>query len=560
MSGMVSVAFHRHLPVQCDPNRIAVLPFDVVIVGTGAAGASCAMAAARRGLRVAVLSKGPRSSSNTAWARGGIAAVLADNDTFDRHIQDTLACGAGLCDTAVVEQIVRGGPAAINALIALGACFDREPSGALALGLEGGHSRHRIVHAQGDATGVAVQTALNHGLEATPGITCFDDAEAIDVLREPADGPVRGLLCVDHGGNTLLLDAPNVVLATGGSGQIWRETTNPVQATGDGLAIGIRAGAIARDLEFVQFHPTCLYIAGAARILISEIVRGAGAVLRDRDGLAFMQGLHPDADLAPRDIVSRAIADRMRQTGDTNVYLDLADVDGDPTKLFPGIAEACGRFGLNIARDAIPVRPGAHYMVGGLLASCSGRTSVPGLHAIGECASTGLHGANRMASNSLLEGLVTGTNCGTQLQTAPHPRQLLPHPVPVGTAFTAVAINQTDMLYALKSLMWRTVGVHRSGDGLSDAATQLDFWMDVAQRLGGSDRPGRELCNMLLVARVVTASAAHRMESRGSHFRTDFLATHPCPEHVLLTPCSATEDTIDTLAIESTPLASSVDA
>jgi len=559
MSAIVSVCFDRHLPVQCDPNRIAVLPFDVVIVGTGAAGASCAMAAARHGLRVAVLSKGPRTSSNTAWARGGIAAVLADNDSFDRHIQDTLRCGAGLCDESVVEHIVHGGPAAINALIALGAGFDREPSGALALGLEGGHSRHRIVHAHGDATGVAVQAALDHGLQATPGITCFDDAYAIDVLREPGQGPVRGLLCVDHGGTTLLLDAPNVVLATGGSGQIWRETTNPVQATGDGLAIGLRAGAVARDLEFVQFHPTCLYIAGAARILISEIVRGAGAVLRDRDGLAFMDGLHPDADLAPRDIVSRAIADRMRETGDTNVYLDLAGVDGDPTKLFPGIAEACGRFGLNIATDAIPVRPGAHYMVGGLLASCSGQTSVPGLHAIGECASTGLHGANRMASNSLLEGLVTGSTCGTQLEPAGSTRGLSTHLIQASTASPAMAINQTDMLYALKSLMWRAVGVHRSGEGLSDAATQLDFWMDVAQRLGGSDRSGRELRNMLLVARVVTACASHRVESRGSHFRVDYPGQHQASEHVLLTPCSSTEDTIDALAIESMPLDAQVE-
>jgi L-aspartate oxidase len=272
-----------------------------------------------------------------------------------------------------------------------------------------------------------------------------------------------------------------------------------------------------------------------------------------------MDGLHPDADLAPRDIVSRAIADRMRETGDTNVYLDLAGVDGDPTKLFPGIAEACGRFGLNIATDAIPVRPGAHCMVGGLLASCSGQTSVPGLHAIGECASTGLHGANRMASNSLLEGLVTGSTCGTQLEPAGSTRGLSTHLIQASTASPAMAINQTDMLYALKSLMWRAVGVHRSGEGLSDAATQLDFWMDVAQRLGGSDRSGRELRNMLLVARVVTACASHRVESRGSHFRVDYPGQHQASEHVLLTPCSSTEDTIDALAIESMPLDAQVE-
>ena len=558
MTDYASVSIDRRLTVACDPNRIAVLPFDAIIVGAGAAGATCAMAAARRGLRVAMLAKGDRSSSNTAWARGGIAAAFGAGDDHLQHMQDTLDCGGGLCERTVVEHTVRNGPRVVNELIALGASFDREHGGPLALGLEGGHSRHRIVHARGDATGAVIQQALDRGLSATPGITCFDDACAIDVLRTEDNEGVTGLLAELSGGSTVRFDAPNVILATGGAGQIWRETTNPSLATGDGLAMGIRAGATARDLEFVQFHPTCLYIAGAARVLISEIVRGSGAVLRDRSGSAFMQGLHPDADLAPRDVVSRAIAERMRETGDTNVFLDLRPVDGDPTTLFPGIGVACAHFGLDIRKDPIPVRPGAHYMVGGLLADIQGSTSINGLYALGECASTGLHGANRLASNSLLEALVTGDACGQQLERASNRRRLSTlEPIAVAVADT-VAINQVDMLYALKSLMWREVGVHRSCDGLEAAMTQLDFWLDVAQRLCGVDRPGRELRNMLLVARLITTSASHRQESRGGHFRLD----HPRPadeaKHTLLTPCHDAANDISTLAIERVPVLNAI--
>ncbi|MCH2137057.1 MAG: L-aspartate oxidase [Phycisphaerales bacterium] len=550
MTDLVSVNVARRQPLACDPNRIAVLPFDAVIIGAGAAGATCAMAAARRGLRVAVMAKGPHAQSNTGWARGGIAAVLGEDDSFERHVTDTIACGCGLSDRTVVERIVQGAPEAINELIALGARFDRSSGGGLALGLEGGHTRHRIVHAGGDATGVEVQQALEQGLEGTPGITCFDDASAIDIVRLPDGGPVRGLLAELSGGDIVLLEAPDVVLATGGAGQIWRETTNPVHATADGLAIALRAGATARDLEFVQFHPTCLYIAGAARILISEIVRGSGAVLRDRTGEAFMASLHPDADLAPRDVVSRAIAERMHDTGATNVLLDLKDIEGDPAARFPGIAQACGQFGLDIRRDPIPVRPGAHYMVGGVRATLDGRTSIEGLHAIGECASTSLHGANRMASNSLLECLVAGRACGDGLAGADMPRSLADVPPPPRPDRVHANVNQVDMLYALKSLMWRESGVHRSGAGLEEAAAQLDFWLDVAQRLGGVDRQSRELRNMLLVARSVCACAAQRCESRGGHFRTDYPDTHAVAQHTLLTPCRGDDDALTTLALE----------
>src|SRR6185295_12841093 len=269
----------------------------------------------------------------------------------------------------------------------------------------------RIVHAHGDATGLEIQRALCAALANHPGITTFPQTFAIDLLTGP-DGRVAGILTRTARGDLVAFSASQVVLATGGAGQIYRETTNPVIATGDGVALGFRAGAVVRDLEFVQFHPTCLYIAGAARVLISEIVRGAGGILRDRNGVRFMPEYHPSAELAPRDVVSRAVFARMVATHDTSVYLDLSDIDGDPHALFPGISRICRFFGIDIAKDPVPVRPGAHYMVGGLMVDLDGRTSLPGLWAVGECASSGLHGANRMGSNSLLEGLVLGMRAG----------------------------------------------------------------------------------------------------------------------------------------------------
>ena len=333
MSDELDFPLANVLPSGVSPQRIASLGFDVVIVGAGAAGASCAIAAAQRGLRVAVVAKGDMQATNTSWARGGVAAVIATDDSFEQHIADTLACGGALCDESVVEGVVRGGPTAIKQLVELGAAFDRVEGGAMELGREGGHTRHRIVHAQGDATGPAVQQALNRGLTEDERITVFEQAFALDILRAD-DGEACGLLVQMDDEHVVAIEAASVVLATGGAGQLYRETTNPVLATGDGMAMGLRAGAIARNLEFVQFHPTCLYIAGAARILISEIVRGAGGLLRDRAGDRFMLNAHDDAELAPRDVVSRAITRRMAETGETNVFLDLTEISGDPHALF----------------------------------------------------------------------------------------------------------------------------------------------------------------------------------------------------------------------------------
>jgi L-aspartate oxidase len=285
------------------------------------------------------------------------------------------------------------------------------------LSREGGHSHARIVHAQGDATGREIQGALVGALRTHPDVDIFPTVHAIDLLSDEG-GEVVGVLCRLRSGELVSYIAPQVILATGGTGQIWRETTNPPVATADGLAMGIRAGARLRDLEFVQFHPTLLYIAGAARVLVSEIVRGAGAVLRDRHGVRFMPEHHPMAELAPRDVVSRAVFQRMVETNDTSVYLDLSGLDRDPHQLFPGISRICSFFGIDIARDPVPVRPGAHYMIGGIQVDENGRTNLPGLWAVGECASTGLHGANRMGSNSLLEAVVLGEITGRAAATA----------------------------------------------------------------------------------------------------------------------------------------------
>ena len=520
--------------------QVPLYRFDVVVIGSGIAGASAALAAANRGASVAVVAKAELRESNTSYAQGGIAAVLEVPDTFDAHIADTLRVGCGISDRQTVERVIRGGPAAIDKLLQLGAEFDRRPTGEITLSREGGHSHPRIVHAQGDATGIEIQRTLCAALLNHPGITAFANTFVVDLLTGP-DGRAAGLLTRTSRGDLVAFSSPQVILATGGGGQIYRETTNPVIATGDGVAIGFRAGAAVRDLEFVQFHPTCLYIAGAARQLISEIVRGAGGILRDRHGKRFMSEYHPAAELAPRDVVSRAVFARMVATNDTNVYLDLSDIEADPHVLFPGISRICRFFGIDIAKDPVPVRPGAHYMVGGLLVDHDGRTTIPGLWAVGECASSGLHGANRMGSNSLLEGVVLGMAAGALagaevdgfdvLSMACHRMHELPKP-PAG-----VRLNLEDLTYSLKSMMWRQMGVERDRAGLEDALAKISFWARAVGDLGFSEPRGWELVNMLTVARLATLGALRREESRGVHYRTDFAQAAPdWRAHTICTP------------------------
>jgi len=511
-----------------DLRQVPGYRFDVVVLGSGAGGSLAALSAASGGASVAILAKGGLHESNTNQAQGGVAAVLSRDDSFESHVADTLRVGCGLGEARIARDVIHAGPQALDELIELGAEFDRGSDGGWDLSREGGHTHARVVHAQGDATGLEIQRTVCGALERHPDITTFPGTFALDLLTGEG-GRVVGVLARTERGDLVSFHARHVILATGGAGQIYRETTNPAIATGDGVAMAVRAGAVVRDMEFVQFHPTCLYIAGAARVLISEIVRGAGGILLDRHGVRFMPQYHPEAELAPRDVVSRGVFARMVATDDTNVYLDLSQIDGDPHLLFPGISRICRFFGIDIARNPIPVRPGAHYSVGGLLVDDSGRTSLPGLWAVGECASTGLHGANRMGSNSLLEALVLGSRSG-KLAAADRESVSLGvlDPTYEGSRpSAAVDLNIVDLTYSLKSMMWRQMGVERVGAGLEDALAKLTFWSRAVRRLSPDGHRGWELSNMLSVAHLATIGAHAREESRGVHFRTDYPDARP---------------------------------
>jgi L-aspartate oxidase len=505
--------------------RLPAFRCDLLVVGSGAAGLSAAIAAAEAGAHVMLLSKGRLADTNTHWAQGGIAAAVGGDDHPELHAADTLRAGYGLNEAGLVESITAAAPAAMEWLQKIGMEFDRNPDGKLSLGQEGGHRVARILHAGGTATGRELQRALTQHARRHPQIDIYEHAFAVDLLLD-AEGEVCGLAALARAEQTapwepVVFEADHVLFATGGGGQIFRETTNPQSATADGLALALRAGAELQDLEFVQFHPTILYVAGAARHLISEVTRGAGGKLRDRSGEAFMAAVHPDADLAPRDVVSRAIFRRMIQTGDTHVFLDLTAVP-DAGARFPALSRVCGIFGLDLQSRPIPVRPAVHYFVGGIATDPDGRTSLGGLWAAGECASNGFHGANRMGSNSLLEGIVQGRRAGQIIANdrRRRVRRWLAPATGVSRPFGA-ELNLLDMTYSLKSLMWRQVGIERDAAGLTDAMERLDAWEGYLGRLGPFTPEGIETANMVQVAQVITRSALYRDESRGAHYRTD---------------------------------------
>lgn len=522
--------------------RLPVFRADVLVVGSGAAGLSTAIAAADKGAHVMVLCKGRAPETNTYFAQGGIAAAVGRGDDPELHAADTLRLGYGLSDPQVVEAFTSAAPATMEWLLESGMSFDREPSGSLHLGREGGHRLPRILHSGGTGTGKELQRVLIARARQHPHIDIYESTTAVELLKD-AEGSVTGLVALTRrdsqgGFDPVLFEADAVVLASGGGGQIFRETTNPQLATADGVAMALRAGAEVRDLEFVQFHPTILYLAGASRFLISEVVRGAGAILRDRNGEAFMLDAHPDAELAPRDIVSRAIFRRMIEIGDTHVYLDMSSVDA-PARRFPGLARIAAEFGIDLETDPIPVRPAVHYLVGGITADMQGRTSLDGLYAVGECASTGFHGANRMGSNSLLEGLVHGRLVGEHLLDRSRSlRRFLSPYLPEDHHAQAAELHLADMTYSLKSLMWRQVGIERDAAGLEDARQRLDAWAGYLARLGPFTPEGVEVMNMVQVAQGITRCALFREESRGAHFRSDFPTTreawqvHSCLEAV----------------------------
>lgn len=504
---------------------------DVLVIGSGVAGLGAALTAAASPAQpdVLVICKDALDETSTSHAQGGIAVALDPADSPDAHFRDTLQAGYGLCHPDVVRAVVTEGPERIRELMAWGAHFDRR-NDHFDLAHEGGHCQPRIIHARGDSTGAEVQDILLRRVRATPRIRVLEYTFAIDLLTQ--NNTCLGVLVHSRERGLLLIWAAQTILATGGAGQVYRETTNPEVATGDGLAMAYRAGAQIRDLEFVQFHPTTLYLAGARRILITEAVRGAGAVLRNRYGERFMPAYHEAAELAPRDVVSRAILAETHRTGDTNVYLDLTHLPPQVVDHhFPRLHQLREEFDLDPLRDLIPVFPSAHYMVGGVTVDVEARTTVQNLLACGEVASTGLHGANRLGSNSLLEGLVFGVRAGRTAASTITPNAS-PHAVPRLESHLVprqAHIDLVDVSNSLKSVMWRHVGLERSEKTLADAEERIDFWCSYVLNNVFEHPAGWTLQNLLTIAKLITVGARRRQESRGCHYRTDF--PHPDDKH-----------------------------
>lgn len=508
--------------VPFHPKRIGHHFVDVLIIGGGIAGLRAAMEVDPK-LSLLIVTKDQLDESNSNYAQGGIAGVIGPEDRFEDHVADTLTAGADLCDPAVVEMVVREAPQHIRQLIAWGTNFDLA-GGELMLGREGGHSHHRIVHALGDATGREVMRSMIRRAREELGAQFWEDTFTIDLLTH--EGVCRGAIVWNaHHGKTCVW-AKQTILCTGGAGQVYRESTNPPVATGDGHAIAYRAGAVLADMEFMQFHPTVLYIAGGSRSLITEAMRGEGAMLIDSTGYRFMPDYDERGELAPRDVVSRAIVAQMQKTHHPSVYLSLRHLPAEQVRQrFPGIAKSCAQFGIDIATDPIPVRPGAHYMVGGVRVDLQGRTSLDGLWAAGEVTCSGLHGANRLASNSLLEGLVYGARAGaaasaTAISTLDSFRALpLNNPA---VAPPTEPLDLIDIRNSLQSLMWRSAGVWRDGESMAEALKSIDRWCRYVLNRQLADPTGWELQNLLTIARLMISAAILRTESRGVHLRTDF--------------------------------------
>jgi L-aspartate oxidase len=514
--------------------------YDFAIVGGGVAGLRAAIGLAGAG-RVLVLTKAAPAESNTGYAQGGIAAAFGDDDSAELHGADTIRAGDGLCDEEAVRVSVEEGPRYVRELIEWGARFDRGSDGRLVLGREAAHSVRRVLHA-GDASGREIGRVLWECVRALDAVEILDHARVVAVLAEGAGDSASGhqesgsrqavgVRYFDAAGDAHDVHAHATLLATGGAGQVFRETTNPSVATGDGIALAYDAGARVADLEFVQFHPTALNLDGAPRFLISEALRGEGARLVNERGEPFMARYHPGADLAPRDVVARSIVREIDQTGGA-VFLTLAHLDSEYVRRrFPTIAAMCAQVGLDLARDPIPVGPAAHYMMGGVDTDVWGRTSVPRLFAAGEVACTGLHGANRLASNSLLEGLVFGARAAIAMQQPPQAATLKAARVMAdGSSLAAYGQRSIDLprsaishqplaMSSVRDLMWRCAGLFRDRDGLSRAVSTLDA-------AAASPQPptvdGARHRHLVTVARLIARAALRREESRGGHFRADF--------------------------------------
>jgi L-aspartate oxidase len=519
--------------------------YDVVIVGGGIAGLSTALRLPAT-LRIALLTKGQLGESNTRYAQGGLTVALGEDDSPQLHTQDTLVAGAGLCDETAVRLLTEQAPSAVRWLIEMGARFDRARPGSdehatadgLLLGREAAHSRWRVLHAGGDATGAEIERTLTAAARQRSSITLYEESYVERLLVE--QGACTGLVALDRSGTPFTIEAHSTVLANGGAGGLWLHTSNPAGATADGLALAWQAGASLTDLEFMQFHPTVL-VAGGASHLISEAVRGEGAYLRNHTGERFMLRYSELAELAPRDIVARAILSEMLAEGVDHQYLDLRHLPAARVhERFPTISTICRRYGLDLACDLLPIAPAAHYCMGGVMTGAQGQTSLPGLYAVGEVACTGVHGANRLASNSLLEGLVFGLRLADGLagklagEVQPARRAIS---VPVYddlqcyTSLLGISPDRVSIAAArreLRQVMWHYVSLRREEEGLLEARARVNT---LEARLLSTHSPGQnasitppewhETVNMFKVAELVIAAALQRRESRGSHWRSD---------------------------------------
>lgn len=504
--------------VDIDMEALPVIDTDVIVIGAGIAGLFTALRAANESQSVVMVTKKSLLDSNTRYAQGGIAAVISEDDSPEYHLQDTLIAGAGLCDREAVDVLVHEGPLGVEHLIKLGTQFDTE-NGEFALTQEGAHSQRRILHANGDATGYEIVRALSEKAVATPNIEVWDNHFVIDLVT--ADNVCYGAIVQKSNGERILLRGKATILCSGGAGQLYRYTTNPEVATGDGVAIAYRAGANIRDMEFTQFHPTSLCYPGAPRFLISEAVRGEGAYLRNIKGERFMEKYHEQQELAPRDIVARAIVSEMEETKSTFVYIDITHQSEQLIKhRFPTIYKYCLEYGLDLTSDWIPVAPAMHYMMGGVQTDLNGETNIARLFACGEVSSTGVHGANRLASNSLSEAIVFGRRIVDRivkldsLETMPaivYKTERQPHAMQ----------PFVERRLKLQKVMVRYTGLKRNREGLQRGLEELNRQRAIFETVL-MEREEFEFANMLTCALLTTSSALYREESRGGHYREDF--------------------------------------
>lgn len=526
-------------------DSFSVKQVSALVVGTGISGLFTALKLSASGIKTLLLTKSALDESNSRYAQGGIAAVLPSNpnDSLDLHLQDTIRAGAGLCNEVAAKSILSEGYASIEDLLFYGVPFDRNPDNELALTREAAHSVQRILHAGGDATGHSVEMALIDKVRKDPLIEVIEYAQVVELLI--VDGHCQGCRAVDYQNRReVLVYSPHTILATGGLGRVYSHTTNPAIATGDGISLAYSAGAAIENMEFIQFHPTAFYAEGQLHFLVSEALRGEGGILRDKGGKPFARKYHPDGELAPRDIVTRAIYAEMRAVDMPYVYLDITHLPAETIeKRFPTILASCLKFGVDIRKDWIPVAPAAHYLMGGITVDVEGKTTVSGLYAVGETAYTGLHGANRLASNSLLECVVLARRVAQYVgscQPKPPEEQNFQPSGQYGYDAEPAMLAALDRLHRL---MWEQVGILRSGSGLTQALEVIDMLLEQvhARQWQRMIPAGFELANQLNVARLITESALARQESRGAHTRLDYpdaeLALVPVPISIESASC-----------------------